>query len=203
MTQGSIAAAPLDYGTRGEFPLTDGVLAMGNLEAQIEGYKRRIQDARFTGVGDQAEVIELVALRGQILGLIRDYEWAELRAEQLTSEAPLEGEAFVSRARARSRFHRFGDALTDLDRAQQLRTDPTIVETERAGILQAIGRYDAALAIYSDAAKQRAHFALLGALAKLHAERGEIAIAEKLFDVSRDRYHGVSPFPPAMLNFQR
>jgi hypothetical protein len=66
-------------------------------------------------IGVQAELIELVALRGQVLGRIGDYEWAEERAEQLTRDAPADGMAVVARARARGRFHRFADALADLD----------------------------------------------------------------------------------------
>jgi tetratricopeptide (TPR) repeat protein len=40
-------------------------------------------------------------------------------------------------------------------------------------------------------------------LALLHAERGEIATAERLFDESLNLYRGVSPFPLALLAFQR
>lgn len=51
--------------------------------------------------------------------------------------------------------------------------------------------------------KRRADFASLGALAPLHADRGEIAAAEQMFEESRHRYRGVSPFPLALLDFQR
>lgn len=69
--------------------------------------------------------------------------------------------------------------------------------------LQAVGRYDPALTIYIEAVKRRADFASLGALAPLHADRGEIAAAEQMFEESRHRYRGVSPFPLALLDFQR
>ena len=77
------------------------------------------------------------------------------------------------------------------------------MNAERAGVFQAIGRYEAALTIYNEAAKGRADVTVLGALATLHAERGEIVAAEQLFDESRSRYRGVSPFPLALLDFQR
>ena len=203
MTQRSIAAALFDNGTWGEFPLTDGVLAMSNLQAQIEGRERQVIAGRSTTVSDQAEFIELVALRGQILGRIVDYEWAEEEAEKLTRNAQGGGTAFVVLARAQARFHRFAEALADLDKAQQLGTDPAVVDSERASVFQAMGRYEPALTIYSEAAKLRADFDLLGGLATLYAERGEVATAEHLFDESRSRYRGVSPFPLAMLDFQR
>ena len=77
------------------------------------------------------------------------------------------------------------------------------MDAERAAVFQAIGRYDDALAIYGEAAERRADFHSIGALAVLHAERGDVATAERFFDESRKRYRGVSPFPLALLDFQR
>lgn len=184
-------------------PLTAGVLAMTNLQAQIDGIERRLMEGYLTTVGDQTELIELVALRGQILGRVTDYEWAEEQAERLVNNTPADGGAFVTRARARGRFHRFTDALADLYKAQQLGAGPAVVRAERASVFQAIGRYELALAIYNEAASRRADFGCLGSLALLHADRGEIATAERLFDESRNLYRGVSPFPLALLAFQR
>ena len=182
--------------------LTAGAVAMINLQAQIDGLEQLLAGGR-AAIGVRAELIELVALRGQVLGRIGDYEWADERAEQLTRDAPADGMAVVARARARGRFHRFADALADLDAAQRLGAEPALVDAERAGVFQAIGRYEAALTIYNQAAKGRADVTVLGALATLHAERGETVAAEQLFDESRSCYRGVSPFPLALLNFQR
>ena len=194
--------APTTVGSEAERPLTAGAIAMINLQAQIDGLEQLLAGGR-AAIGVQAELIELVALRGQILGRIGDCEWSEERAEQLTRDAPADGMAVVARARARSRFHRFADALADLDAAQRLGAAPSLVKAERAGVFQAIGRYEAALTIYNEAANGRVDVTLLGALAILHAERGEIVAAEQLFDESRSRYRGVSPFPLALLDFQR
>jgi tetratricopeptide (TPR) repeat protein len=185
----------------GEFPTTSGVLALGNLQAQIKGQDRRDRTGLLT-VNDQAELIDLVTLRGHVLGCIADYEWAEERAEQLTRDAPEDGAAFLARARARATFHRFTDALTDLERAQRFGADPAVVGAERASIFQALGRYDEALQFFQGAAERRADFASLGALATLHAERGDVAAAEDFFDESRASYRGVTPFPLAMLDFR-
>jgi tetratricopeptide (TPR) repeat protein len=182
--------------------LTAGAIAMINLQAQIDGLEQLVAGGR-AAISVQVELIELITLRGQVLGRIGDYEWADERAEQLTRDAPADGMAIVARARARARFHRFADALADLDAAQRLGADPALVDAERAGVFQAIGRYEAALTIYNEAAKRRADVTVLGALATLHAERGEIVAAEQLFDESRSRYRGVSPFPLALLDFQR
>ena len=79
---------------------TDGVLALVNLEAQIDGQEREAAAGKLD-VSGQAEFIELVALRGHVLGCIADYEWAERLAEQLVGDAPGDGVAFLARARAR------------------------------------------------------------------------------------------------------
>lgn len=182
--------------------LTNGGVAMVNLQAQIEGRERKVSTGD-AAVGDSIELIELVALRGQVLGCISDFEWAETMAEQLTQGASLNADPLVARARARSRFHRFPEALADLDLAERLGADRTKLETERASISQAIGRYEDALALYDRVARRRTDFDSLGALAVLHAERGDIAVAEALFDDSLARHRGVSPFGPALLDFQR
>jgi tetratricopeptide (TPR) repeat protein len=185
-----------------EFTTTSGVLALGNLQAQIEGQERQARTGLLT-VSDQAELVDLVALRGHVLGRIADYEWAEERAEQLTRDAPTDGVAFLARARAWATFHRFADALIDLELAQRLGADPTVVGAERAAIFQAVGRYDEALSFFREAAERRADFSCLGALAALHAERGDVATAERIFDEARTRYRSASPFPLALLDFRR
>jgi tetratricopeptide (TPR) repeat protein len=189
-------------GNSAEPGLTAGVVAMINLQAQIDGRERHFVDGEPATVRDQVELIELVALRGQILGRIDDYEWVEARAERLARDAPRDAMTLVTRARTRGRFHRFSESLDDLDAAERLGADSALVATERAGVLQAIGRYEEALAIYEEAARCR-DASVLGARATLHAERRETEAAEQLFDESLTRYRGVSPFPPALLDFQR
>lgn len=183
--------------------MTAGVLAMVNLQAQIDGLERQARVQRSASIAAEAGLVELVALRGHVLGRIADYEWADERANGLTHEAPTESAAFLARARSRGRFHRFTDAVADLDTAARLDADPAAVEAERAAVYQAVGSYEQALSIYRAAAKHRADFESLGALATLHAERGEIANAERLFDESRRRYRGVSPLPLALLDLRR
>jgi tetratricopeptide (TPR) repeat protein len=186
----------------GDFVTTAGVLAVLNLQAQIDGLERQAA-AKQLAVGGQAELIALVIQRGHVLGRIADYEWTEELAEQLTRDAQDDGEAFLAHAQVQGTFHRFTDALTDLDEAQRLGAELTIVDAERAAVFQATGRYDDALAIYGEAAEHRGNFHSIGALAVLHAERGDVAAAECYFDESRKRFRGVSPFPLALLDFQR
>ena len=192
----------MDTPTKGALPTTAGAIAIGNLQAQIDGHAREAAVGRLT-VRGRAALIELITLRGHLLGRIMDYERAEAMAEQLAHDAPFEGDALLVRARARATFHRFTDGLVDIDEAESLGAHPERVAAERAAIFQATGRFDEALSIYEAAVERRADFNSLGDLATLHAERGDIAAAETCFSESRARYPGVSPIPLAQLDFKR
>ncbi|PZV16952.1 MAG: hypothetical protein DCF20_07325 [Pseudanabaena sp.] len=185
-----------------DFITTSGVLALSNLQAQIEGIQARVQ-AGLGSVTNRSELIELVSLRGLILGQITDYQWTEKQSEHLVCEFPTESLAFIARARTRATFHRFTEALMDLDEAQQYGAEPQAVDIERAGIFQAIGEYDQAIALFRTATERQADFVSLSALAALHAEFGDTTIAEQFFEQSQHSYRGASPIPLALIEFQR
>jgi len=188
------------YGTT-EVLATDGMIALMNLEAQIDGQQSEAMLDHST-VEAQVALIELITLRGLILGRIVDYECADGIAERLTRSEAADGAAFVARARIRATLHLFADALNDLAIAERLSSLIETINVERAAIFQALGRYDEALAIRQGAADLRPSFETLGALAGLRGELGEFETAETLYQESRNRYRGVSPFPLALLDFQ-
>jgi tetratricopeptide (TPR) repeat protein len=181
--------------------LTDGSIALRNLSAQIDVLEQEVRLGRAT-VSTRAGFVELIALRGLIVGRIADYFRAEEIAEQLVREAPVDPRAFVTRARTRATFHKFNDALADVDRAVRLSLDVETANGERAAIFQAVGRYDEALVLREEAAARRASFENVAALVSLHAERGEVEAAERRYAQTLSLYRGVSPFPPALLDFQ-
>src|SRR5216684_1906938 len=184
-----------------ELPATDGTIALLNLQAQIDGLEADVRLGHST-VESRVGLIELITLRGLILGHIADYQRADEMAEQLVRDAATDGTAFVARARTRAVFHRFTDALDDIDRAERLGVDAETTSGDRAAIFQARGRYDEALAVREEAADRRASFENVAALVGLYSEIGEIEAAERLYAESRRRYRGVSPFPLALLDFQ-
>jgi tetratricopeptide (TPR) repeat protein len=184
-----------------ELSTTSGVIALVNLQAQIHGLESQAARERLA-VAQWANLIDLITLRGQVLGCIADYEHAAALAEQLVRDAPTDGIAFLARARTRATFHRFAEALADLQAAERLGSDRASLDAERAAIFQALGRYDEALTLRQNAAERRPDFATLGALAGLQAERGQVAEAKRLFTEGRRRYRGGSPFPVALLDFQ-
>lgn len=181
---------------------TDGAIAVANLQAQIDGLEA-LAAAGLLESERRVSLVELLILRGQLLGRIADYERATALAEQLVCDMPEDGLAWISQARTRATLHRFDAALADLDTAERCGVDGSALQNERAAIFQALGRYDDALALRRRAAERRPGFATLGALAGLQAERGWLCEAERLFGAARQRYQGISPIPLALLDFQR
>ena len=181
--------------------LTHGTIALRNLEAQIEGLDPS-STAGFPRIEERVWLIDLLALRGSILGSIADYERALQLAHQLVGDGTTEAAAFLGRARTRAVFHRFKDALDDLDMAEGLAADTDVVNLERAAVFQGLGRYEDAGAILEDYAHRRPSFESLGALTTLCAERGDTEWAERLHAKSVHLYRGVSPLPLAALDFQ-
>ena len=180
--------------------VTHGTIALRNLEAQIEGLEPN-STAGQRRVEEQAWLVDLLALRGSILASIADYERALELAQLLVCDAGREGTAFLARARGRAVFHRFGDALDDLDVAESLAADAKAVRRERAAIFQGLGRYEEAYALREEDARRYPSFDSLGALTTLCAERGDTERAERLRAESVRRYRGVSPLPLAILEF--
>ena len=184
-----------------ERPLTDGTIALLNLDAQIDAFELEVRHGN-AGVETRAGLAELISLRGLFVGRIADYERAGEIAEQLVCDAPTDPRALLARARMRAVFHRFNDALADLDQAERLSLDAETVNGERAAIFQALGRYDESLALREEAAQRQENFENLAALVGLHSERGEIEAAKRQYEQSCQRYRGVSPIPLALLDFQ-
>jgi len=189
---------------------TSGGIAVANLNAQIDGLTARLHSAGSTRAAVEVltaavltPLVDLLLLRGQVLGRISDYERAAGLAEALVREAPDDGAAWLARARTQATMHCFAQALADLDAAGRRGADRAALDTERAAILQAVGRCAEALALRRTAVARRPDFTTLGALAVLQAERGLVTEAERLFTEARRRYRSVSPFPIADLDFRR
>src|SRR5262249_42280659 len=123
-------------------------------------------------------------------------------ADRLVRSADTDGAAYVARARTRAVFHRFTEALDDLDRADRISPQDTVSQRERAAILQALGRYHEALVTYEAVADRGGQFERAAALAGFWAERGKADTAQRFYLQSLSSYRGVSPFPLAQLDFQ-
>src|SRR6267142_6785304 len=112
---------------------TAGVIAVGNLGARIDGQVSRATRGRLT-LSERAELVELLTLRGHVLGCVADAEQAAALADELAGKAPGDARSLVARARMSGVFHRFAPALTDLDIAAALGGDRADLGAERAAI---------------------------------------------------------------------
>ena len=149
---------------------TSGVIAVANLHAQIDGLAQQAARGGCRPL-ERAHLVDLLPLRGQVLGRVVDYERAAELAEQLVGDVPDNGTALLARARTQATFHRFAEALADLDAAGA--SAGSRHPQRGAGGHAPGGRAYARRRAAASAAERRPDFTTLGALAVLEAERGE------------------------------
>ena len=188
--------------TLAEYPTTDGGIAIGNLEAQILGLEKTLAKSAKPPFDQRVALVSAYLARAQFLGRMADYDRAEEMVNALAKETPKDANVLLVRASVRGTLHQFKDAMADLDAAAKTIKDGR-VEISRAVILQAMGRYDEALALRQAQTKLRATLASMSAEASVHAERGEIAEAERMFTEAQYKTRDVSPFPFAFMHLQQ
>jgi len=186
-------------GAAAKIATTDGAIAASNFLAL---YELSEKTAREQPDKPPVQRVSLLLAHAQYFGALDDYGHALAAAERLVAKHPRVPEAWLMRASARQSLHLFDGALADLTRASELGADRDGVDAARAGILQALGRYEEALAIRQRLADKRATTASLAALAQLAGDMGQTERAETLFAQAERAFEDVSPFPLAWLWFQ-
>src|SRR5262249_48189158 len=134
---------------------------------------------------------------------ISDYERAAQIADRQVAAASRDAAAYVARARTHAVFHRFEEALDDLDHADRISPQDTASLRERAAILQALGQYHEALVAYEAAADGGGQSEGAAVWAGFGPARGKTETAQRCYVQSLRSYRGVSPFSLAQLDFQR
>ena len=179
---------------------TSGRIAVANLSASIDSLElRRAAGGTFE---DLVALSNLWFLRGDLLGRIADHDRAELVANEAVMSATETASALYTRARLASRFHRFQEATVLLDQATAAEHTRQEIDTEKAALLQATGKYPEALVLRERLAKDDPGIHTLGALASLLAEMGEWLAAEARYMSALETDNGVSPLPCGQLLFE-
>jgi tetratricopeptide (TPR) repeat protein len=179
---------------------TSGRIAVVNLSASIDSLElRRAEGGTFDNL---VALSKLLFVRGDVLGRIADHDRAELIATEAIALSPDAATAFFIRAQLAGRFHRFEEANALLDQALAACYPRHEIDLERAGLLQAKGRYEGALVLRERLAKKNPGIHTLGALASLLAEIGPWIAAERSYAAALNADTGVSPLPCSQLLFE-
>jgi tetratricopeptide (TPR) repeat protein len=181
---------------------TSSEIAVANLQGEIESLEARLKVAP-NDVGAAAALIDALNTRALCLGLLADYTRAAEVAEQVVRLAPEQAKSYLLRARSRATLHRFEDALDDVREAESRGAPVDAVTLLRANFLTEIGEREAALKLLEGQPKAEDSVLSLGAVATLHAGRGEFGEAERFFRRAVREYRDVSPFPVVWIYTQQ
>jgi tetratricopeptide (TPR) repeat protein len=179
---------------------TSGRIAVANLSASIATLE--VTRAGAHCFDDLLALSKLLFLRGDLLGRIADHDRGELVANEAVASSCDTGSALYLRAQLAGRFHRFAEADQLLD--QLLTTDYSKqeIETERASLFQATGKYRQALALREKLAEEDPGIDTIGALASLFSEMDQWPRAEVCYAAALAADYGTSPIPCGQLLFE-
>jgi len=179
---------------------TSGRIAVANHSSWIESLElHRVEGSTF---GELIELSNALFLRGDLLGRIADHDRAERVVHEAVAASPDTARALYVRGRLAERFHRFQEAHALLDEARTAGHPEHEIDSTRAALFQATGKYSAALVLREKLADYDRGIRTLGALASLLAEVGQWSAAESCYAAAVDEDDHVSPLPCAQLLFE-
>ena len=178
---------------------TDGDIAVGNLDAVIGGQEQRIK-AMPWDPALRAGLVEVLLTRGQFFGNIADYERASELAEALVRDEPKRPDSWMARASTNATWHKFPQALADLDAAEKAGAMPAAVRSARSSILAATGKLDEAWQLAPNDGSLAGRSIALATRGLLEGELGRLPDAEGDLQAARLRYGDVSPLPLAWMD---
>jgi tetratricopeptide (TPR) repeat protein len=179
---------------------TSGAIAVANLTALIRGLEgRRTEGA---GLEDLVALSQCLFRRGDILARIADHDRAESIAAESIALSPASARSSYIRAQIAARFHRFDEASDELDQALAKGHLQKEIDTERASLLQAVGRYDEALFLRKRFVQSSPGIHSYGALASLLAEMEQWTAAEVRYSAALNADRSVSPLACSQLLFE-
>ena len=182
---------------------TSAEIAARGVESKIRDYEKQLA-AQPKDLTTIHTLLSLHLTRSSRLGQIGSLDRVVDLGDRAIEATHKQQEALLVRATAHSAVHRFADALADMDKAEELGASTYKTELSRAAILIALGRVDEGLAIIvARRKKQGDSFEVLLAEAMALGHMNRYTEADKLYDEALAKFHNISPFPVALLEFER
>jgi tetratricopeptide (TPR) repeat protein len=166
---------------------TASIIAIANLDQQI------------AELGDSPGVEDLLILREEFLA---DYDALD-RASTLAEGRFVTAQDLLKRAQTRAAVHRFAEALSDLQVAQEHGVSPGQIVAMRASILIATGHASEVVAQLKKDLIRNPSFASRSALATAYASMGRVDEADRLYAAALAGLNTTLPFPYAWIYFGR
>jgi tetratricopeptide (TPR) repeat protein len=180
---------------------TSGTIYLGNLDARIDELRRIVAERNLA--------VHRTALAGslyhryRVMGRVADAEEAMGLLDAAVAAEPAVAEHRQMRAVVRSGFHRFDDALADLDAAQQGGARGDVLRRTRREIRLARGDYDALGDEFARSSELTPEFDELAHRADLSFLQGDPERATLLYRAAQQQYRDVNPVPLAWLHVQQ
>ncbi|MBW0004552.1 MAG: hypothetical protein JO216_13805 [Hyphomicrobiales bacterium] len=193
--------APLDHFGRERLQITDGEIALINLEsARRRSWSRFFQDPLRDGIAET--IVEQEQLTAQFVGDVQALDRLDALVKRLT-QAEASARIALVEAQVASLTHRFADARRCLERAHHAGAASAEMDRLRLTIDQACGaNLEKVLDERRAIARQGTRTQDLIALAALLVDLREFAEADRTYRQALRTYCEVSPFPVAWACFQ-
>lgn len=180
---------------------TSGAIYLGNVDARIDEYRRIIAERNLA--------VHRVALAGdlyhrfRVTGRLADAEEAMTLLDAAIVADPTAAQAYQLRGVVRSGFHRFREALADLDAAQTHGAKATDLAATRREIELALGDYAKLRNEFEHSTDVTPNFYELAHRADLRVMQGDLAGATFLYRAAQTQYRDTNPVPLAWLHVQQ
>ncbi len=180
---------------------TSADIYLGNLDASIAEMQRALAER------DEPEYRTALAgslyHRYRIVGRVEDAEEALRLLDAAVAAEPKQARHRQLRAVVLSAFHRFPEALADLDAAEESGVRAADLRSTRREIQLALGEYDKLREEFARSHELVHDFAELAHRADLRVAQGDLAGATFMYRAAQAEYREVNPFPLAWLHLQQ
>ncbi len=187
--------------TTASYRTTSGAIYLGNLDARIEELQRIVAE-RDMAV-HRTSLAGSLYHRYRVVGRLEDAEEALRLLDAAVATEPAVAEHRQMRAVVRSGFHRFTEALEDLDAAAAAGAREESLHKTRREIRLALGDYAQLREDFAHSTELAADFDELAHRADLRLQQGDPMGADFLYRAAQTQFRDVNPVPLAWLHVQQ